>query len=162
MAHKKELSHAEVWDDSSLINAWDTALQEYKKYHSLQAIGHSANPVSPAKEAQNEEVEMEDGLQPQQLPRTNDSGEMVEISEPILEHIETPQTNEGSSATVLPSAEPDPIASKAPNPPPFPPTILANENEALRNLMISWYFAGYYTGYYEGQQQQQHHKHREP
>ena len=30
MAHKKELSHAEVWDDSSLINAWDTALQEYK------------------------------------------------------------------------------------------------------------------------------------
>ena len=30
MEHKQELSHAEVWDDSSLINAWDTALQEYK------------------------------------------------------------------------------------------------------------------------------------
>ena len=28
------------------------------------------------------------------------------------------------------------------------------ENEALRNLMISWYFAGYYTGLYEGQQKQ--------
>lgn len=29
------------------------------------------------------------------------------------------------------------------------------DNEALRNLMMSWYFAGYYTGLYEGQQQAQ-------
>lgn len=25
------------------------------------------------------------------------------------------------------------------------------ENESLRNLMMSWYYAGYYTGFYEGQ-----------
>ena len=34
--------------------------------------------------------------------------------------------------------------------------IVANINaatdEALKNLMISWYYAGYYTGLYEGQQ----------
>jgi hypothetical protein len=28
-------------------------------------------------------------------------------------------------------------------------------DEALRNLMMSWYYAGYYTGLYEGQQQRQ-------
>ena len=27
---KKELSHAEVWDDSALLQSWDDALAEYK------------------------------------------------------------------------------------------------------------------------------------
>lgn len=26
------------------------------------------------------------------------------------------------------------------------------QDEALKNLMMSWYYAGYYTGFYEGQQ----------
>lgn len=29
------------------------------------------------------------------------------------------------------------------------------KDEALKNLMMSWYFAGYYTGLYEGQRQVQ-------
>ena len=29
------------------------------------------------------------------------------------------------------------------------------QDEALKNLMMSWYYAGYYTGLYEGQQQAQ-------
>ena len=29
----------------------------------------------------------------------------------------------------------------------------AVQNEALKNLMMSWYYAGYYTGLYEGQRQ---------
>ena len=31
-------------------------------------------------------------------------------------------------------------------------TRKAFQNEALRNLMMSWYWAGYYTGHYEGQE----------
>lgn len=27
------------------------------------------------------------------------------------------------------------------------------QNEELKNLMMSWYYAGYYTGLYEGKQQ---------
>ena len=30
-------------------------------------------------------------------------------------------------------------------------TMLVND-DALKNLMMSWYYAGYYTGLYEGQQ----------
>ncbi|WEW55534.1 hypothetical protein PRK78_000965 [Emydomyces testavorans] len=30
-------------------------------------------------------------------------------------------------------------------------TSNSQENEGLKNLMMSWYFAGYYTGLYEGQ-----------
>ena len=33
-------------------------------------------------------------------------------------------------------------------------TSCAVKDEALKNLMMSWYYAGYYTGLYEGQQQQ--------
>ena len=29
------------------------------------------------------------------------------------------------------------------------------EDEGLKNLMMSWYFAGYYTGLYEGQQKRE-------
>ena len=31
------------------------------------------------------------------------------------------------------------------------------EDEGLKNLMMSWYFAGYYTGLYEGQQRGKQH-----
>ena len=27
---RKELSQAEIWDDSALIESWDSALEEYK------------------------------------------------------------------------------------------------------------------------------------
>jgi len=30
MGKKKELSQAEIWDDSALIRSWDEALEEYK------------------------------------------------------------------------------------------------------------------------------------
>ncbi|KAH0600706.1 hypothetical protein MHUMG1_01705 [Metarhizium humberi] len=36
-----ELSHEEVWDDSALIDSWNEALAEYKKYHSVHAKGGS-------------------------------------------------------------------------------------------------------------------------
>ena len=37
---RKQLSHAEVWDDSALLQSWDDALTEYKvfnnpSYHAL-------------------------------------------------------------------------------------------------------------------------------
>ncbi|KID90609.1 SMN family protein Smn1 [Metarhizium guizhouense ARSEF 977] len=36
-----ELSHEEVWDDTALIDSWNEALAEYKKYHSVHAKGGS-------------------------------------------------------------------------------------------------------------------------
>jgi len=34
------------------------------------------------------------------------------------------------------------------------------QDEGLKKLLMSWYYAGYYTGLYEGQQQQQQTKHQ--
>ncbi|KAK4895156.1 hypothetical protein LTR27_006765 [Elasticomyces elasticus] len=41
----KGASHAEVWDDSALVNSWNEALEEYKKYHSLAAKGEKIELV---------------------------------------------------------------------------------------------------------------------
>ena len=30
MATQKEVSHAEIWDDSMLVDSWNDALEEYK------------------------------------------------------------------------------------------------------------------------------------
>ncbi|GAB0143130.1 hypothetical protein EsHS_00003657 [Epichloe bromicola] len=40
-----DLSHEEVWDDSALIDSWNEALAEYKKYHSIYAKGGSVRDL---------------------------------------------------------------------------------------------------------------------
>ncbi|KAK0386912.1 hypothetical protein NLU13_5225 [Sarocladium strictum] len=35
------LTQEEIWDDSALIDSWNDALEEYKKYHSIHAKGGS-------------------------------------------------------------------------------------------------------------------------
>lgn len=29
----RDLTHEEIWDDSALVNAWESAMEEYKAYH---------------------------------------------------------------------------------------------------------------------------------
>ena len=29
----RELTHEEIWDDSALVNAWESAMEEYETYH---------------------------------------------------------------------------------------------------------------------------------
>ena len=29
----RELTHEEIWDDSTLVNAWEAATEEYEAYH---------------------------------------------------------------------------------------------------------------------------------
>lgn len=51
MAKKKDLSHEEVWDDSVLVDSWNEALEEYKKYHSMAAKGEKVELVLDKAEA---------------------------------------------------------------------------------------------------------------
>ncbi|TLD17467.1 uncharacterized protein PgNI_00234 [Pyricularia grisea] len=34
---EKVVTHEDIWDDSALVNSWNEALEEYKKYHSIHA-----------------------------------------------------------------------------------------------------------------------------
>ncbi|QPC60478.1 hypothetical protein HYE67_002709 [Fusarium culmorum] len=71
MSKKQEnLTHEEVWDDSALINSWNEALQEYKKYHSIHAKGGSVRDLELQNQA---EVEAEPESEQPQVTETEES-----------------------------------------------------------------------------------------
>ncbi|KAM3074649.1 hypothetical protein ACMFMG_008077 [Clarireedia jacksonii] len=45
MASSENATHAEIWDDSTLVNSWNEALQEYERYHSIHARGEKVEDV---------------------------------------------------------------------------------------------------------------------
>ncbi|EPE35945.1 hypothetical protein GLAREA_05283 [Glarea lozoyensis ATCC 20868] len=54
MASNNQASHAEVWDDSMLVNSWNDAVEEYKRYHSIQALGEDVDELIEGHELHNE------------------------------------------------------------------------------------------------------------
>ncbi|KAF5537684.1 Survival motor neuron 1 [Fusarium napiforme] len=141
MSKKQEkLTQEEIWDDSTLIDSWNEALQEYKKYHSIHAKGGSVRELEPQNRP---EAEAESGSEQPQVTET----EEIELESGTAEqNKEIPSSRNESK---------EPIASQGT--PSFPiQTVLGSvQDESLKKLLMSWYYAGYYTGLYEGQQQTQ-------
>ncbi|CAG8935298.1 unnamed protein product [Penicillium salamii] len=149
MGKKKNVSmtHEEIWDDSALVQSWDDAVEEYQLYHSIYAKGENVEDVLKAAESSSvaepevvgdAEIHAEEGAV---NPESEDVAMIIDegTSEPI--------TQELLSQPVSASTAEVPAASL-----PMPHPVMAND-EVLKNLMMSWYYAGYYTGLHEGQQQ---------
>lgn len=200
------LTHEEIWDDSTLVNAWDEALNEYKKYHSIEATGENKTKIlREAEEAEmqdapsmNQEVteyqpSIEDVEEDDAIEHEEATAPQVEVEVETAGQKESQGSHEQVSDTITKITDQQPLVAGQENsataqevsaaaqaqreshariqshldaqaalqsaPPPFPMKfpgdIKGQDNEALRNLMMSWYFAGYYTGLYEGQQQAQ-------
>ncbi|KAL4732605.1 hypothetical protein ACLX1H_001623 [Fusarium chlamydosporum] len=146
MSKKQEnLTHEEVWDDSALIDSWNEALQEYKKYHSIHAKGGSVRDLESRNQTK-VETEMEVEPEPEQ-PQVAETQENVLASERVEENKIPSSRNEVKEQT---PSQPQGV-------PAFPiQTVLGSvQDESLKKLLMSWYYAGYYTGLYEGQQQAQ-------
>ncbi|KAI9680567.1 MAG: hypothetical protein M1817_004007 [Caeruleum heppii] len=162
---KRELSHAEIWDDSALINSWDEALEEYKHYHSIQARGERVETVLQAASAgvngeSNEKTE-ENGDYDAGNPTPAIATHNDELEDGEVEDIGDPTSIQPASNTMLqeaahaseppgdkqkPQLQPD-VGRSSPS-----HKLVGVEDDGLRNLMMSWYYAGYYTGLFEGQQ----------
>ncbi|EWG52543.1 hypothetical protein FVEG_11272 [Fusarium verticillioides 7600] len=70
MSKKQEkLTQEEIWDDSALIDSWNEALQEYKKYHSIHAKGGSVRELETQNQA---EAEAESGSEQPQVTETEE------------------------------------------------------------------------------------------
>ncbi|KZL69721.1 survival motor neuron-like protein 1 [Colletotrichum tofieldiae] len=146
-----EMTHAEVWDDSALIDSWNEALDEYKKYHSIHAKGGK----------------LEDGdLQGKPEPQTIDAQTEAVDQPEIVDDAEGANKTKGAGSSTDVQTTPSgvPIAKaisghggNGPGPATMGPQSLLGtvQDEGLKRLLMSWYYAGYYTGLYEGQQQQQ-------
>ncbi|KAF3491968.1 uncharacterized protein GIQ15_01485 [Arthroderma uncinatum] len=166
----KPLTQEEIWDDSALIESWEEAAEEYKLYHSIQAKGQKVEDVLREAEASNGN---EDVMQVEHITGIEAVAEdhAVNLSETVIveesegkekytggqpvDHsqdnaipdavAEDSQPAAGGPASGSFASMPQMVINGAPNPPNI-------QDEALKNLMMSWYFAGYYTGLYEGQQ----------
>ncbi|MCJ1298919.1 hypothetical protein MMC08_001710 [Hypocenomyce scalaris] len=161
---KQQLSQAEIWDDSALIRSWNDALAEYKLYHSIHARGERVEDVLQEIEAQEEggsgdiptstgAAEHVDGidremLEDGELDEEDDTSiprdHSTEKEAPAASSTQARHPQQSAGANVGGSLQREPI---------MPNALLGKvQDEALKNLMMSWYYAGYYTGLYEGQQ----------
>ncbi|KAL0940884.1 survival motor neuron-like protein 1 [Colletotrichum truncatum] len=152
-----ELSHAEMWDDSALIDSWNEALDEYKKYHSIHAKGgkledvdlqekSGSQAIDPETEAVDRSEIMVDG---EAANETKEVGGSTDVKQPIHPRVQ--------STASVPAAKAISSSGGAPGPATMGPQGLLGsvQDEGLKRLLMSWYYAGYYTGLYEGQQQTQ-------
>ncbi|KAI4266214.1 MAG: hypothetical protein L6R38_008883 [Xanthoria sp. 2 TBL-2021] len=169
---RKHLSHEEIWDDSALVDSWDLALQEYQLYHSIHARGERIEDV--LREAEDPEELPKD----EKADMDNMTSELVDgvphTQEPEDGEVEDGEVEDDSLIDVgamhetmrvkdeIPAAEehfppPPAVENRLQSVPEASavPSVLMNgvQDEGLKNLMMSWYYAGYYTGLYEGRKQ---------
>ncbi|KAJ5745490.1 hypothetical protein N7520_010672 [Penicillium odoratum] len=153
MGKSKNLTHEEIWDDSSLVRSWDDAVEEYQLYHSIHAKGENVEDVlREAEEARNseesgfredaDEVDVQD-VAMEEPEDNNVSTPAPSVTKPTLEEV-SQQPAQGSPGRDL----------KVPaGTMPMPEPLLAQvQDESIKRLMMAWYYAGYYTGLHEGQQ----------
>ncbi|TGO61584.1 hypothetical protein BCON_0026g00280 [Botryotinia convoluta] len=175
MASQNNASHAEVWDDSTLVDSWNESLQEYEVKNSnaitIHARGEKVEDVLNAFENQSNELQV--CLLPNILAlltfrregaMNEDNGEVVgkPLEENVVMQSEFEQIDDHTQTANEPKVDDKPApkatksgssSSKAPI---LPPQLIGQvHDENLKNLLMSWYYAGYYTGLYEGQQQKQ-------
>ncbi|OTA96707.1 hypothetical protein M434DRAFT_392644 [Hypoxylon sp. CO27-5] len=137
---KEDLTHDEIWDDSALVNSWNDALEEYKKYHSIHRNGGN----------------VEDLLKPNRTTSDAKNGTEEAYKEPSPRPPKTGSEMRGETAN---GEKEDGTSTTQHSHPlgggPGPGGLLGSvRDESLKKLLMSWYWAGYYTGLYEGQRNQ--------
>ncbi|KAI0453169.1 hypothetical protein F5B21DRAFT_304815 [Xylaria acuta] len=139
-AGEQELTHNEIWDDSALIDSWDQALEEYKKYHSIHRNGGNVHDLLKPKDEETSDAK-------QNLHEIDESSnrERLETASEMKED----NLNNGQETGNVATQHSQPRVSGVP---PTSAGLLGTiRDEGLKRLLMSWYYAGYYTGYYEGQ-----------
>ncbi|KAK4243942.1 hypothetical protein C7999DRAFT_44331 [Corynascus novoguineensis] len=152
-------THEEIWDDSVLVESWNQALEEYKKYHSIHARGGTIDDLPNGAD---ETARPEDNAKPgagvvgeAAQPKTGAEAEgKADETIPMEESDETSvPTISDVHDSVAAQKQADAMLTGGPTMP-GPTTVLGTiQDEELKKLLMSWYYAGYYTGLYEGKQQ---------
>ncbi|KAI1245531.1 hypothetical protein MGN70_012421 [Eutypa lata] len=139
-ANEKNLTHDEIWDDSALVNSWNDALEEYKKYHSIHTKGGNVDDLINEKKSSDAKED------PEPLPQQEDSHAVKNSPDQREQNMGVGMENGTQSIRLS--------HSPMPGPAPVPAGLLGTvRDEGLKRLLMSWYYAGYYTGYYEGQRE---------
>ncbi|PTB62153.1 hypothetical protein BBK36DRAFT_8540 [Trichoderma citrinoviride] len=137
--------HEEIWDDSVLIDSWNDALREYKKYHSIRAKGGSIRDLEQA-----EVDSAKADVTPKIEESTDTQGHVPDLSDKGADAADDAPAEKQSEST-----QPAHGLNSLPNAFPSQAILGTVRDENLKKLLMSWYYAGYYTGLFEGQQQGQ-------
>ncbi|KAH6639654.1 hypothetical protein C7974DRAFT_136299 [Boeremia exigua] len=168
MAPGVDMSDKNAWDDSFLQDSWNDAVAEYEKYHSIAKSGKRLEDVlneEELKELREDhgdligEVEATAGV----LADANDNSDQMDTEDSVQETKDVEQTDmagdqlqETTASEELDQPKSGNAGTTAPHDNVFaamPQALLATvQDENLKNIMMSWYYAGYYTGLHAGQQ----------
>lgn len=159
----EQLTHDEIWDDTSLIESWDAVFAEYQYYHSLHARGEDVEAVLDAAEEEEEkngedaDVDAEEGEEAEGGVPGYADAEAEEAEGGRSSAKRQKRTHDVDGAGELEEGE-DVAMADGGTMPAAPPLMMpegmigrAGHDEAMKSLMMSWYWAGYYTGVYEGE-----------
>ncbi|KAE9977491.1 hypothetical protein BLS_001395 [Venturia inaequalis] len=151
MVNSINLADPGIWDDRALVNTWNEALQEYKKYHSIHVQKKSLADVLTDEELlqlKMERRELRTGPTtaaaefPKETNEDNDDDVAMDVSV-------DGDSNENTATNTNEATQPPKTTGTTS----IPQVLLNNvQDESLRNVMMSWYYAGYYTGLHEVQQ----------
>ncbi|KAI1107343.1 hypothetical protein F4804DRAFT_196778 [Jackrogersella minutella] len=136
---KDAATHNEIWDDSTLLESWNDAEREYKKYHSIHRKGGDVESLLKSNQSSDAKDEDED-----EAARKPSSPHPLKTDSEMRGKAANGRQEDGTSNI----QHSHPLGGT-----PGPPGLLGSvQDEGLKRLLMSWYYAGYYTGLYEGQQ----------
>ncbi|KAL2019451.1 hypothetical protein VTK56DRAFT_9656 [Thermocarpiscus australiensis] len=145
-------SHEEIWDDSALVESWNQALEEYKKYHSIHAKGGTVDDGANGLEETTPRDARPETTGASGAIAQQEQGD-VEAAIPMDESDETPHPAVSDARGSVDAEKGNGVLNGGP-PSLGPQMLLGNiQDEELKKLLMSWYYAGYYTGLFEGKQQ---------
>ncbi|PHH63124.1 hypothetical protein CDD81_6275 [Ophiocordyceps australis] len=154
-AAKSQPDQNSVWDDSLLIDSWNQALEEFKKYHSIHAKGGNLSDFEREFPSKSMPVCKQEDDQADGLAET--AGPEVEDPRGLLAGHDHPEDQESMIGEHdVPRALAAEAGDKTPTSlPPHQALVGSGLDEDVKKMMMSWYYAGYYTGLYEGRKQAQ-------
>ncbi|KAL5120066.1 hypothetical protein ACEQ8H_001891 [Pleosporales sp. CAS-2024a] len=173
MAPGIDMHDKNAWDDAFLIESWNAAVDEYKKYHSIHKSGKRLEDALTAEELEALRQYGDPRGTPAHTDRGRDYAEDVADGAAMAAPVEDPDGGGGGDGdTEQPDADDDdgddgrhqeprrpqpqhsqPAAAQDP-PNAMPQAVLGTvQDDHLRNMLMSWYYAGYYTGLHAGLQQ---------
>ncbi|KAG1809954.1 uncharacterized protein HD556DRAFT_1452690 [Suillus plorans] len=152
----RELTHQEIWDDSALIDAWNSATAEYEAFH-----GETQDWKSTAvkKSSLWYNVPYNSSKEKAKTPNLMKAASAEAISQAATAEEEDSAPLDFN--TFVPSYDPSlPVPFEAPAAPessffiPAPSTTMVSRDEAFSRALSAMYWGGYWTAVYHCQNQQ--------
>ncbi|RMZ78920.1 hypothetical protein DV737_g3670, partial [Chaetothyriales sp. CBS 132003] len=136
------LSHQQIWDDSALIDSWNSALAEYEYYHSLAAQGLDVKEVLDRAEEREEKGLEVDLMLGRGIDDGGGGGKGGGKGEGDGGEVEEGEVEEDGHESGVQKEGPTVAA-------PAGKEGAVKGGALLENVKMSYYWAGYYSGLYD-------------